>query len=61
MSRARADRDLLQDVAFAYVNAHERYKQAAARGDFDRADDALAKKQEIERCIAVTELSGAWR
>lgn len=54
-------RSLLRDVSFAYVRRYERYERATARGDVDRADEALAGIQAIEHSIAVIERDRSWR
>lgn len=43
----------LKDVARRYSRAMERYDQGMARGDQDRADQALADMQEIERSVTI--------
>jgi hypothetical protein len=55
------DRTILGEVTTAYGQFSERYQQAAHRGDYDRADEALSVMQEIERCVAVNETSTSWR
>jgi hypothetical protein len=43
----------LKDVTRIYCQAMERYTQAMAVGDVDRADTALARMQEIEQQVTV--------
>ena len=54
-------RTILADVTLAYGQFRERYEQGMRRGDYDRADEAMSVMQEIERCVAVNEISVAWR
>lgn len=54
-------RAMLADVTVVYGQFNERYQQAARRGDYERADEALSVMQEIERCVVINELSTAWR
>lgn len=55
------DHKLLRAVVRSYSQARERYESAQARGDVDRADEALSRMQLIEDCVAVRELSREWR
>lgn len=54
-------RSLLGDVSIAYFHARQRFEQSSNRGDVDRADEALADMQIIERCVTVHESSTEWR
>lgn len=54
-------RTILCDVVEQYGQFRERFEQAMRRGDYDRADDAMSVMQEIERCVAVNEVSTSWR
>lgn len=57
----RDECDLFDEAAFAYVHRLERSRRLRARGQCDKADDALASAQEVANCIHVTEISRAWR
>jgi hypothetical protein len=54
-------RSLLREAAFAYVRTFERYEQAQARGDSERADEAYSRIQDMEQSLNVTETNSAWR
>lgn len=57
----RHQRTLLFDVSTEYLRASESYERHASRGDVERADEALSRMQELERCVSVTEHNTSWR
>lgn len=57
----RGRHSTLAEVAGAYSESRNRYELAQHRGDTERADQALADMQEIERCVTVVENNIAWR
>ncbi|MBN9568730.1 MAG: hypothetical protein J0H79_14110 [Alphaproteobacteria bacterium] len=48
-----SERNLHREFARAYIRAERAYDQAAARGDIDKLDEALARKQALERGVSI--------
>lgn len=53
--------DLLDEVAYRYVNTNERKKRMLQTGNVDGADEAISQLEDMRRCIEVRELSRSWR
>ncbi|MBL6852366.1 MAG: hypothetical protein ISS15_05435 [Alphaproteobacteria bacterium] len=49
-----SERNLHREFAQAYMWAVRDYDRAAARGDQEKIDSALARKQELERGVSIT-------
>jgi len=47
------ERNLHREFARKYRDAERDYERAAARGDQERMDDALARKQALERGVSI--------
>jgi hypothetical protein len=47
------ERNLHREFARAYVRAERDYDDAAQFGNRDRIDEALARKQELERGVSI--------
>jgi|GEM_PF-1430156 len=48
-----SERNLHRDFAKAYSRAERDYQQASYRGDMDRMDQALSRKQELEKGVSI--------
>lgn len=56
-----AQRELLKEVAFAFVRHTYLMEQASMRGDEDKRDEHFSALQDIENSVTVTEHNRSWR
>ena len=48
-----SERNLHRDFARAYIQAEREYDRAATRGNQEKLDEALSRKQALERGISI--------